>query len=157
VAPLAISLSTGEVILIVVFAAIPVALLSFVLGAGDALSQIGKGQFAVQFESDLPRGISDDAASASPQAREAELRQLLEAKAYRQLTRGEQPLDVDAELARLLAQPSAASHGADPQLVEEVRQLVIARNERRLRRNEEPLDVDREVERQLRELDGLGQ
>jgi hypothetical protein len=156
-APVAISLSTGDVILIVVFAAIPVALLSFVLGAGDALHQIGKGQFAVQFESDLPRGISDDAVSTSPQAREAELRQLLEAKAYRQLARGERPIDVDAELAKLLAQPSAASHGADPQLVEEVRQLVIARNERRLRHSEEPLDVDLEVERQLRELDSLGQ
>jgi hypothetical protein len=156
-APVAISLSTGDVILIVVFAAIPVALLSFVLGAGDALRQIGKGQFAVQFDSDLPRGMSDDDVSTSPQAREAELRQLLEAKAYRQLTRGERPIDVDAELTKLLAQPSAASHGADPQLVEEVRQLVIARNERRLRRSEEPLDVDLEVERQLRELDSLGQ
>ncbi len=156
-APLAISLSTGDVILIVVLAAIPVALLSFVLGAGDALRQIGKGQFAVQFESDLPRGISDDAASASPRGREDELRQLLEAKAYRQHARGEQPLDVEVELAKLLAGPPAASQGADPQLVEEVRQLVLARNERRLRRGEEPLEVEFEVERQLRELDGLGQ
>ena len=156
-APVAISLSFGDVILIVVLAVIPVALLSFVLGAGDAWRQIGRGQFAVEFDSDLPRGISDDSVSTSPQAREAELRQLLEAKAYRQLARGQQPLDVDAELAKLLAQPSAARHGADPQLVEEVRQLVIARNERRLRRSEEPLDVDLEVERQLRELDSLGQ
>jgi hypothetical protein len=156
-APLAISLSTGDVILIVVLAAIPVALLSFVLGAGDALRQIGRGQFAVQFDSDLPRGISDDAVSASPEAREAELRQLLAAKAYRQRARGEDPLDVDAELARLLAQPAAVRHGTDPQLVEEVRQLVIARNARRLRRSQEPLDVELEVERQLRELDDLGQ
>lgn len=155
--PVAISLTFGDVILIVVLAIIPVSLLSFVLGAGDAFRQIGKGPFAVEFDSDLPRGISDDDASASPEAREAELRQLLEAKAYRQLTRGEQPLDVDAELARLLAQPSAASHGADPQLVEEVRQLVVARNERLLRRGKDPLDVDLEVERQLRELDSLGQ
>ena len=62
--PLALSLSTGEVILIVVFAAIPVALVTFVVGAGKALDEVGKGQFAVEFESDLPQ-ITDDDASAS--------------------------------------------------------------------------------------------
>jgi hypothetical protein len=155
--PVAISLSTGDVILIVVLAAAPVALLSFVLGAGNAFRQIGKGQFAVEFDSDLDRGIVSDSVSASPQAREAELRQLLEAKAYRQLARGEEPLDVDVELAKLLTQPSAAPGGVDPQLAEEVRQLVVARNQRLLRRGQEPLDVDLEVERQLRELDSLGQ
>lgn len=156
-APVAISLSTGDVILIVVLAAIPVSLLTFVLGAGDALRQIGRGQFAVEFDSDLPRGISDDAAPASPQVREAELRQLLEAKAYRQLARGEPPLDVDAELAKLLDQSPAAGRGVDPQLAEEVRQLVVARNERFLRQGREPIDVELEVERQLRELESLGQ
>jgi hypothetical protein len=157
VALLAISLSTGEAILIVVLVAIPVSLLTFVLGAGDALRQIGRGQFAVEFETDLPRGVSDDSASASPQVREAELRQLLEAKAYRQLARGERPLDVDAELTRLLRQPASAGPEVDPQLVEEVRQLVVARNDRLLRQGREPLDVDLEVERQLRELESLGQ
>ncbi len=34
--------------------------------------------------------------------REAEIRQLLEAKAYRQAERGEEPIDVEAELQRLL-------------------------------------------------------
>jgi hypothetical protein len=157
VVPLAITLSTGEVILIIVLAAIPVSLLTFVLGAGNAFRQIGKGQFAVEFESDLPRGVTDDSAQASPQAREAEIRQLLEAKAYRQRARGESPLDVDAELAKLVSEAPAPSRSADPQLAEEVRQLVVARNERRLRQGKEPLDVDREVERQLRELESLGQ
>jgi hypothetical protein len=153
---LAISLSTGEVILIVVLAAIPVALLSF-LGAGDAFRQIGKGQFAVEFERDLRSGITDDSASATPQAREDELRQMLEAKAYRQRSRGEPPLNVDSELTKLLAETPHASLDVDPQLADEVRQLVVARNERRVRQGQEPLDVDREVERQLRELEGLGQ
>jgi hypothetical protein len=157
VVPLAISLSTGEVILIVVLVAIPVSLLTFVLGAGNAFRQIGKGQFAVEFESDLPRGVTDHATQASPEAREAEIRQLLEAKAYRQRARGESPLDVDAELAKLVDETPAPPRSADPQLAEEVRQLVVARNERRLRQGKEPLDVDREVERQLRELEGLGQ
>ena len=153
---MAISLSTGDVILIVVLAAIPVALVSL-SGAGDAFRQIGKGQFAVEFERDLRGGITDDSASASPQAREDELRQMLEAKAYRQRSRGERPLDVDAELAKLLAEAPRTSLDVDPQLVDEVRQLVVARNERRVRQGQEPLDVDREVERQLRELEGLGQ
>jgi hypothetical protein len=157
VAPVAISLSTGDVILIVVLAAIPVSLITFVLGAGNALRQIGKGQFAVEFESDLPSGISDDSAPASPQMREAEIRQLLEAKAYRQRARGEPVLDVDAELEKMLQAAPPSVGGPDPQLAQEVRQLVVARNERRLRRGEEPLDVDREVERQLRELESLGQ
>src|SRR5581483_6732707 len=153
--PLAISLSTGEVILIVVLVAIPISLATFVLGAGNAFRQIGKGQFAVEFESDVSQGLSDESASVSSELREAEIRQLLEAKAYRQKARGEAPVDVEAELARLLAERSASSGGADPHLAEEVRQLVVARNERRVRQGKEPLDVDREVERQLRELENL--
>src|SRR5437868_1631216 len=95
---LAIALSTGDVILIIVFATIPVALITFVLGAGNALSQIGKGPLAVEFDSDLPEKVTDHEAAASPAVREAEIRQLLEAKAYRQRSRGESPLDVDVEL-----------------------------------------------------------
>ena len=82
---------------------------------------------------------------------------MLEAKAYRQRARGDAPLDVEAELGRLLAEPQAGSAGVDRGLVEEVRQLVVARNERRVRQGKEPLDVDEEVERQLRELENLGQ
>jgi hypothetical protein len=156
-AQLAISLSTGDVILIVVFATIPVALITFVLGARNALDQIGKGPLSVEFESDLPSKITDDEAAASPAEREAEIRQLLEAKAYRQRLRGDAPLDVESELTRLLEQRAEPGSGVDPQLAEEVRQLVVARNERRARQGKEPLDVDREVERQLRELENLGQ
>jgi hypothetical protein len=154
---LAISVSTGEVILIVVLVAIPVSLLTFVLGAKNALDQIGKGQFAVEFEHDLPQRMTDSDAGSSPAVREAEIRQLLEAKSYRLESRGEAPLDIDAELGKLLAEAPAASLQADRQLVEEVRQLVVARNERRARQGKEPLDVEAEVERQLRELENLGQ
>jgi hypothetical protein len=155
--PIALSLSTGEVILIVVFVTIPVALLTFALGAKNALNQVGKGQFAVEFERDLPSKVTDSDAESSPAAREAEIRQLLEAKSYRQQARGEGPLDVDAELGRLLSEGPTAPTGVDPQLAEEVRQLVVARNERRARQGKEPLDVEQEVERQLRELENLGQ
>ena len=82
---------------------------------------------------------------------------MLEAKAYRQRARGEAPLDIEAELAKLLVEQSPPKAGADPGLAEEVRQLVLARNERRMRQGQEPLDVDEEVERQLQELENLGQ
>jgi hypothetical protein len=157
VLPIALSLSTGDVILIIVFTTIPIALLTFVLGAKNALDQVGKGQFSVEYESDLPSKITDSDAEAGPAAREDEIRQLLEAKAYRQRTRGEKPVDVNAELNRLLTEAPAAPAGTDPQLAAEVRQLVVARNERRARQGKEPLDVDAEVERQLAELENLGQ
>jgi hypothetical protein len=151
--------SNGEVILIVVFVAIPVAGIAFALGAGGAFRSIGKGGLSVEFDSDLGEGLRDSGAeSTSPGEADAELRQLLEAKAYRQNARGEEPLDVDAEMERLRAEqrtPSVSS--ADPALREEVRQLVVARNARRARQGKEPLDVDAEIERQLRDLEGLGQ
>jgi hypothetical protein len=152
-----LAISNGEVILIVVLVAIPVAAIVFVAGAGNAYRQIGKGQFSVEFEDDLPQKVRDSDAEASPEMRDEEIRQLLEAKAYRQESRGEAPLDVDVELDRLTAEQASAAPGDDPALREEVRQLVVARNERRVRQGKEPLEVEAEVERQLRDLKNLGQ
>jgi hypothetical protein len=149
-----LALSTGDVFLIAIIVTVPFALLSF-LGARHALGQIGKGQFAI--EQELPQRGGGGPAPASREAREAEVRQMVEAKAYRQAARGETPLDVDAEVKRLLEERPGPALGGDPGLREEVRQLVVARNERRMRKGEEPLDVDAEVERQLRELENLGQ
>jgi hypothetical protein len=73
---------------------------------------------------------------------------MLEAKSARREARGEQPLDIEAEMAELL-RPSVT---VDPSLREEVRQLVVARNERRIRQGKEPLDVETEIDRQLRDL-----
>jgi hypothetical protein len=78
----------------------------------------------------------------------AELRQLLEAKSARREARGEQALDVEAELSRLQDRPRPT----DPALREEVRELVLATNERRGRKGQEPLDVELEIERRLRDL-----
>jgi hypothetical protein len=86
--------------------------------------------------------------------RELEIRQMLTARSERLVRRGEPPLDIDAELAKLQEHtPAQGGGGRDAVLVEEVRQLVMARNERRARRGEEPLDVEAEVERTLAELD----
>jgi hypothetical protein len=152
-----VALTNGDVIVIVSLAAIPVAALTFALGARRALSEIGKGQFAI--EQEFPQKTTGAPAPVSPQVREAEIRQMVEAKAYRQRERGETPVDVDAEVRRLLEdqpEPSPAL-GRDQELREEIRQLVVARNERRMRKGQEPLDVEVEVERQLHELENLGQ
>jgi hypothetical protein len=73
---------------------------------------------------------------------------MLDARNARRAARGEAPLDVDAEMERLM-RPAA-----DPALEAEVRSLVEARNARRARQGKEPLDVEAEVQRQLRDLMG---
>ncbi len=151
-----LAISNGEVILIVALVAVPIAGIAFAMGAGNALREIGKGPLSVEFDQDLPRGMRDtDAEDDSSRAREEEIRQLLEAKAYRQAERGDRPVDVDTELERLLAQSDAVDPATDPALRAEVRQLVVARNARRERQGKPALDVEAEVERQLRDLEDL--
>ena len=87
---------------------------------------------------------------------EAEVRQMLEAKAFRQQQRGELPLDVEAEMTRLLDSPHSLSSNLDRKLRAEVRELVLARNERRMCRGQEPLDIEAEIERQCADFTGLG-
>jgi hypothetical protein len=145
------AVSNGDVILIVVFIAIPLAAVAFA-GAGAVYKEIGKGVFAMDHDQPAKGGSATSEVSQAEQ--EAEIRQMLEAKAYRQRRRGEQPLDVDEEMRKAMA--PQVSVGADPALVEEVRQLVVARNERRMRQGKEPLDVETEIERQLSDLDNLG-
>jgi hypothetical protein len=147
---LPVAISNGDVFLIVAFVAFPIAAIAFA-GAGAAYRQIGKGAFAMDHEL-TPAGPADQ---ASREVQEAEIRQMLEAKAFRQAERGEPVLDVDAEMRELLA--PTLNLDADPELVEEVRQLVVARNQRRLRSGKQPLEVEAEVTRQLRDLENLGQ
>ena len=147
------AVSNGEVILIVVLVVAPIAALAFA-GSGAVYREIGRGAFSM--DHDQPDPSDNLSNSMGRAARDAEVRQMLEAKAYRQRARGETPLDVDAELQRISA-PAAINLKADPALVEEVRQLVIARNARRARQGKEPLDVDAEIARQLHDLEGLGQ
>lgn len=152
------AITQGDVFLLVAAVAIPVALVAFIL-VGPALRSLGKGRFSVEFEHDLDQGgfRDSDAEAESPETREEEIRQLVQAKAFRQAARGETPLNVETEVDRLLTPEPETDLEADPGLVDEVRQLVIARNARRERRGEQPLDVESEVQRQLRELENLGQ
>jgi hypothetical protein len=132
----------GTVIIVVSVVAVLVAAISY-WGSGRMYRGIGA--------SDLVMEREPGRAGAAPDSAEAreEIRQMLEAKSARRQARGEEPLDVDAEMQALMA-----PGGDDPALREEVRQLVVARNERRMRQGKEPLDVEAEVERQLRSLGG---
>ena len=96
----------------------------------------------------MPTPGAGDAQPSEPlvDARDQEIRQMLGARNARRERRGEQPLDLDEELAMLL-RPTAGDDVRD-----EVRAMVEARNRRLERSGMQPLDVDAEIERQLREL-----
>ena len=92
-----------------------------------------------------------DRDSSDATERDTEIRQLLEARNERRARRGEAPVDVDDELARL----TTPAPTVDPALREEIRQLVVARNHRRVRAGKPPLDVESEIEREIAGLSGL--
>jgi hypothetical protein len=126
------------------------------LAGGSLYDKIGEGGLSTGAPS---AAVGPAANSPLAQAeREMEIRQMLQARSDRQVRRGGEALDIDAEMA-LLEQPAGAgaSDGRhDAGLTEEVRQLVMARNERRMRSGEEPMDVESEVQRTLDELDPDG-
>ena len=120
------------VLFVVVGLAVVAAIIALATSRGS-YDQIGGGRMSLDRQT-------------TPAEREAEIRQMLEARNARRIRQGKEPLDVDAELSAL-TRPVA-----DPALALEVRQLVEARNARRIRRGEEPLDVEDEVARRLRDL-----
>jgi hypothetical protein len=120
-------------------------------GSDSMYDQIGQGGLSKESDYTGSNGGSPDTPAARSE-QEQEIRQMLRARSDRRVLRGEPALDIDAEVARLLADArSPAEH--DPALVEEVRQLVEARNERRMRQGKDALDVDAEIARTLQELD----
>jgi hypothetical protein len=139
---------------IVVFGAVALSIvmsLIFLVSRGSVFDHIGDGGLTTERDPgpEMPAPPPDSPAARAEQ--ELEVRQMLQARSARMVSRGEAPLDVEAEVARLLAPTRRSGH--DPGLVTEVRQLVIARNERRVRQGLEPLDVEAEVKRTLDELD----
>jgi hypothetical protein len=124
---------------------------------GGGWETMGGGPFAILNERPQQRS-GGTATKVDPAIQAAEVRQMLEAKSERRRQRGEAPLDVAAETARLLAAGEQApkEEALDAELRAEVRQLVVARNERRMREGLEPLDVEAETEKQLVDLIGSG-
>jgi hypothetical protein len=138
----------GIVIFVVVGIAAVVAVVTL-FTRGRLYDEIGRGGLSIGEDREPRRGAAPGLGGAeSRHEREADIRQMLEARNTRRAARGEELVDVEAEL-QALTRPRRA---ADAELREEVRALVKARNERRIARGEEPLDVETEVERRLREL-----
>jgi hypothetical protein len=139
---------------IVVFGAVAVSVvmsLVFLFSRGSLFDHIGDGGFSVERDPGPEMAPAPAESSLARAEQEREIRQMLSARSERMVGRGEQPLDIDSEVARLLAPTQRSGH--DPGLMSEVRQLVIARNERRARKGLEPLDVESEIKRTLDELD----
>jgi hypothetical protein len=154
---------------VVLFAAIilfvVVGVLSMLTRGSNLHDQIGQGGMFLG-NGPLDGGMPSEAplpASAGPAPieggergeREHEIRQMLTARSERLVRRGQAPLDIDAELAKLESidpHPPGTAGGGDVALANEVRQLVRARNERRERQGLETLDVEAEVQRTLAEL-----
>jgi hypothetical protein len=131
------------IVLFVVVGVAAVAAVWALITSGGSYQQIGRGGMSIGDE-DVPRAPTAAVASAE---REAEIRQMLEARNARRAARGEATEDVDAQLHALTA-PTVD----DLELREEIRTLVEATNARRVARGEEPLDVDAEIDRRLRDL-----
>ena len=140
----------------------------------DIYDEIGGGGLSMEHEEDaaserpsgdeVAREVDFDGASHDPAIaraeRELEIRQLLEARSARVVRQGGEPLDVEHELARLLAlgevavdaedQPGAGPAGEAAERELEIRQMLEARSARRVRNGGEPLDVEAELTRLLR-------
>jgi hypothetical protein len=116
------------------------------MSSGAAWKELGRNRLV------LDRDLPADPSPGSPAAlleRDAEIRQMLEARNARRARRGELPIDVEQELARLTAPK------IDSVLRGAIRDLVIARNHRRARAGKPPLDVEAEIEREIASLGGL--
>ena len=139
----------GTVLIAICVLAIVAGVASVFVGGPSPYDSIGRGDLT--FDEPSSRPTTSGGSPASRAESDEEVRQMLQAKSDRRRRRGEEPLDIDAEIAAL-TRPAPAQQ--DPALREEVRQVVMARNERRLARGEEPLDVEAETDRQLRDVGG---
>ena len=136
------------VMFVVVILSAIIALIAF-MGAGAIYGQIGRGHLSMDRENQQQARPAADRTPAlsqvSSRERDDEIRQMLDARNRRRARRGQETVDIEDELQRLL-RPTV-----DDALRGEIRDLVIARNARRKRQGKEPLDVEAEVERQVRE------
>jgi hypothetical protein len=99
--PAATAVDNGTVLILITLIALPIAAIAFA-DSGKAWRSIGRGPYAI--DPDLPpRSVRQVPSPASRETQETEVRQMLEAKSYRRVRRGEDPLDVEAETERRVA------------------------------------------------------
>jgi len=85
----------------------------------------------------------DFSGEETPEMQEQDARHMIEGRNRRRIARGQEPLDVEAELARLRALTGPPV--VDPEAEAEARAVIAARNARRRRRGEPEGDVEAEV------------
>jgi hypothetical protein len=125
-----IGIQSGYALIVIALLALPVAASAFAR-SGPSWESLGKGRWSIHKPLPPPaRPLPPPPVDRAVQA--AEARQMLEAKSYRRRQRGLAPIDVEAELERLLS-GEVAEPDLDQSLRAEIRQLVVARNERRMR------------------------
>jgi len=122
--------------------------LAALIASRKTWEDFGKGKFVM--DSDSARDAVPESGATAAE-RDVEIRQMLEARNERRARRGEPPIDVEQEIARL----TTTAPAIDPALRDEIRQLVVARNHRRVRAGKPPLDVEAEIEREIADLSGL--
>ena len=97
----ATAVQNGSVLILIALIAAPIAAVAFA-GSGKAWRGIGRGPYAI--DPDLPpRSVRPQPSPVSEATREAEVRQMIAAKSFRRERRGEEPLDVEGETERRLA------------------------------------------------------
>jgi len=97
----ATSVEYGNVLWLITLVVAPIAAFAFA-GASKAWRGIGRGPYAI--DPDLPpRSVRPLPSPANHETREAEVRQMVQAKSYWRERRGEAPLDVERETERRLA------------------------------------------------------
>jgi hypothetical protein len=126
--------------------------------SGRAWRALGRGGLSLEREPPPERAALACDAQAE---RRAEIEALVRARNERRVRRGQEPIDVDEEVGRLLGDHAGAGidegpADLDPELRAEIRALLEARNERRRRRGEDPIDLDSEVQRQIADLRSRG-
>jgi hypothetical protein len=136
------------IVLVVVVALAALVAVGTLVTSGKSYDQIGRGGLSLGDGDDPPADRAVGGGATAGAEREAEIRQMLDARNALRRRRGRAPLDVEAEL-RALTRPAI-----DAGIEGEIRDLVHARNARRARRGEPQLDVEAEVAREIRALGG---
>jgi hypothetical protein len=117
--------------------------------SGKQWEEYGRDHLVMDRDAAPPSGAQMAGSPAAIRERDEEIREFLEARNERRRRRGEDPVDVEAELRRL------TTPLIDAGLRDEIRDLVIARNHRRARAGKPRLDVEAEIEREIAQLGDL--
>src|SRR3954452_10922441 len=120
VCPLGLTyLQSGYLLAAITLLVLPIAAFSFIR-SGPAWEELGKGRFGVMHSMPPPR-MAQPSPEIDLAIQEAEARQMLEAKSYRRLGRGEELLDIEAEMSALLDSEVTGKPGKKRNLEEKLR------------------------------------